>query len=152
MTLAVLSGGGLFLHQFLERCEVFLVVNHLALSGVSVVDTSLEVCLDLVADNLHRTINQSVLLGEVLVNDSQCCREPAVWELVCVDATDAARNLIGNGKMTGTIKQDALGMARVLALLADNALAGKALLTGTEDYPVDDGVAKIRIPYEKYLG
>ena len=69
-----------------------------------------------------------------------------------VDATDAARNLIGNGKMTGTIKQDALGMACVLALLADNALAGKALLTGTEDYPVDDGVAKIRIPYEKYLG
>lgn len=69
-----------------------------------------------------------------------------------VDATDAARNLIGSGKMTGTIKQDAQGMAQVLAKLAANALGDGELLAGTEDYNIDADVAKIRIAYEKYLG
>ena len=31
-----------------------------------------------------------------------------------VDATDAARNLIADGKMVGTIKQDAEGMAEAI--------------------------------------
>lgn len=69
-----------------------------------------------------------------------------------VDATDAAVNLIKEGKMAGTIKQDAEGMAKALALLAKNAIDGKDLLDGTDDYIKDEGVAKIRIPYEKYLG
>ncbi len=69
-----------------------------------------------------------------------------------VDATDAAVNLIKNGKMAGTIKQDAESMAKVLALLASNAISGKALLDGTDDLHKDEGVAKIRIAYEKYLG
>ena len=70
-----------------------------------------------------------------------------------VDATDAAKDLIGNGKMAGTIKQDAEGMATALALVAGNALdEGKALLDGTGDYSVDKDVAKIRIAYAKYLG
>jgi len=69
-----------------------------------------------------------------------------------VDATDAAVNLIKEGKMAGTIKQDAEGMAKALALLAKNAIDGKCLLDGTDDYTKDEGVAKIRIPYEKYLG
>jgi methyl-galactoside transport system substrate-binding protein len=72
-----------------------------------------------------------------------------------VDATDAARNLIGAGKMAGTIKQDAADMAAVLAHLSANAVAGKSLLDGiegNEDYAMDADVAKIRIAYEKYLG
>ena len=69
-----------------------------------------------------------------------------------VDATDAARNLIGGGKMTGTIKQDAQGMAQLLAKLAANAVGGGGLLDGTEAYHRDANVAKIRISYEKYLG
>ena len=69
-----------------------------------------------------------------------------------VDATDAAVNLIKNGKMAGTIKQDSESMAKVLALLANNVVSGKALLDGTDDLHKDEGVAKIRIPYEKYLG
>ena len=35
-----------------------------------------------------------------------------------VDATDSAQQLIANGTMTGTIKQDAEGMAECIALLA----------------------------------
>ena len=69
-----------------------------------------------------------------------------------VDATSAARDLIRSGKMTGTIKQDAQGMAQLLAKLAANALGEGGLLDGTEGYQRDANVAKIRIAYEKYLG
>lgn len=69
-----------------------------------------------------------------------------------VDATDAAKELIKDGKMTGTIKQDAEGMANALDHLVENALNGKPLLDDTDDYNVDSNVSKIRIPYAVYLG
>ncbi len=70
-----------------------------------------------------------------------------------VDATDAAKDLIKNGKMAGTIKQDAEGMAEAIAHIANNALdENKSMLDGTDDYTVDENVAKIRIAYAKYLG
>ena len=70
-----------------------------------------------------------------------------------VDATSAAQQLIKSNKMTGTIKQDAKGMAEALSLMAKNGLAsGAKLLDGTDKYDVDSGVAKIRIAYSKYLG
>lgn len=69
-----------------------------------------------------------------------------------VDATDAAKDLIKKNKMAGTIKQDAEGMAKALALLAQNALDDKDLMDGTKDYNVDKKVDKIRIAYGKYLG
>ena len=70
-----------------------------------------------------------------------------------VDATDAAKDLIKNGKMAGTIKQDAEGMAEAIAHIAKNTFEeGKSLLDGTDKYSVDENVAKIRIAYAKYLG
>ena len=69
-----------------------------------------------------------------------------------VDATAAAQELIKSKKMAGTIKQDASGMAEALHLTAENGLAGRSLLSGTEKYDVDSDVAKIRIAYSKYLG
>ena len=70
-----------------------------------------------------------------------------------VDATQAAQELIRNKKMTGTIKQDANGMAEALCILASNGIdEKKALLDGTDKYSVDKDVAKIRIAYSKYLG
>ena len=42
-----------------------------------------------------------------------------------VDATDAAKQLIADGKMTGTIKQDAEGMAEAIAFLTQNVAEGK---------------------------
>lgn len=69
-----------------------------------------------------------------------------------VDATEAAVALIRDGKMTGTVKQDAAGMAKALALLAANATEGKALMDGTGAFSVDETVRKIRIPYAKYFG
>lgn len=70
-----------------------------------------------------------------------------------VDATEAAKDLIINGKMTGTIKQDAQGMAQAILHLCSNALSGTAnLMDNTHVYNVDDDVNKIRISYAKYLG
>lgn len=69
-----------------------------------------------------------------------------------VDATEAAVALIRDGKMTGTVKQDAAGMAKALALLAANATEGKALMDSTGAFSVDETVRKIRIPYAKYFG
>lgn len=69
-----------------------------------------------------------------------------------VDATDAAKELIKKGKMTGTVKQDAVGMAQALVHLAQNGLSGKDLLEDTDDYHIDEDVDKVRIAYSKYLG
>lgn len=69
-----------------------------------------------------------------------------------VDATEAAKSLIKDGKMAGTVMQDANGMARALSLLARNAQGGKGLMEGTGELSVDEGVNKIRIAYGKYLG
>jgi len=71
-----------------------------------------------------------------------------------VDATDAAKELIANRKMSGTIKQDAEGMAKAIAKLSVNGLSadGPGLLSGLDDYIIDSGVSKIRIPYAKYTG
>lgn len=70
-----------------------------------------------------------------------------------VDATEAAKDLIKSGKMTGTIKQDAVGMAEALITLCSNGLSSSAsLMDNTAMYNVDERVNKIRIPYSKYLG
>ena len=70
-----------------------------------------------------------------------------------VDATSAAVDLIKKGKMTGTIKQDAEGMAKAVTKIAENSLSeDKKLSDGLEDYNVDKDVFKVRIPYSKYLG
>ncbi len=70
-----------------------------------------------------------------------------------VDATDAAKQYISDGKMTGTIKQDAEGMAKCIATLTTNASDGKSLMEGTDSYNVDDEITnKIYIPYGIYTG
>ncbi len=70
-----------------------------------------------------------------------------------VDATAAAIDLISKAQMSGTIKQDAEGMARVVGVVAKNALEeGKALTAGLENENIDKSVLKIRIPYSKYTG
>lgn len=68
-----------------------------------------------------------------------------------VDATDSAKALINAGKMTGTVKQDAEGMAKTIVDMAQNALGGKDFfegLTVNKDADVD----KVRIPYQPYTG
>ena len=70
-----------------------------------------------------------------------------------VDATDAAKTLIKNGQMAGTVMQDAKGMAKALLHLAKNATTdGRELMADTNDFTIDEAVQKIRIHYEKYVG
>lgn len=69
-----------------------------------------------------------------------------------VDATDAAKSLIAKGKMAGTIKQDAEGMADAIIRIVKNASSGEDLLFGMDEFDIDKEAKKIRIPYAKYLG
>ena len=70
-----------------------------------------------------------------------------------VDATDAAQKLIADGKMVGTIKQDAEGMAACIAQLTQNTADGKELVDGVEKDMISEKVAnKIFIPYGIYTG
>ncbi len=69
-----------------------------------------------------------------------------------VDATDSAKQLINEGKMTGTIKQDAEGMASTILNLVSSVKNGGNLMDNTSSFNVDEGVAKIRVPYATYTG
>ncbi len=69
-----------------------------------------------------------------------------------VDATDSAKALIADSMMSGTIMQDAQGMADTISTLVGNIGAGEDLMANTDSYNVDDGVAKIRVPYGIYTG
>ena len=69
-----------------------------------------------------------------------------------VDATDSAKALIKAGNMTGSIKQDAVGMASTINTLVKNVQDGAELMANTDQFTVDDDVAKIRVPYQMYDG
>ena len=64
-----------------------------------------------------------------------------------VDATTVAVEAINAGKMTGTVLQDAVGMARTIMALAQNVANGQDVFSNTGSYNVDRGVNKIRVPY-----
>ena len=67
-----------------------------------------------------------------------------------VDATDSAKALIKAGNMAGSIKQDAVGMASTINTLVKNVQDGAELMANTDQFVVDEGVAKIRVPYAMY--
>lgn len=69
-----------------------------------------------------------------------------------VDATDVAKELIGAGRMTGTIKQDAVGMADAVATITANLAEGKPMFENlNESYTIIDDWM-VAIPYAMYTG
>ena len=68
-----------------------------------------------------------------------------------VDATDAAKEKIADGSMTGTIKQDAEGMANTIAAVVQNYQGGKATFDGVDSNNVV-GTWRVNIPYATYTG
>ena len=67
-----------------------------------------------------------------------------------VDATDAAKEKIADKSMTGTIKQDAVGMAEAVVLIAKNLTEGKNAFEGVNGDL--EGTWRINIPYAPYTG
>ena len=68
-----------------------------------------------------------------------------------VDATDAAKEKIADGSMTGTIKQDAEGMANTIAAVVQNYQGGKATFDGVDSNNVV-GTWRVNIPYATSTG
>ena len=67
-----------------------------------------------------------------------------------VDATESAKVLIHNGRMTGTVLQDANKMGLTIAQMCDNILKGRDMLDGLDDIPIDTNCRKLRIHYAEY--
>lgn len=68
-----------------------------------------------------------------------------------VDATDAAKEKIADGSMTGTVKQDAVGMAKAVQVIAQNLINGKPTFDTLDSENVV-GTWRINIPYSAYTG
>ncbi len=68
-----------------------------------------------------------------------------------VDATDAAKEAIGKGTMTGTIKQDAEGMANTIAQITSNYLTGADTFADVDASNVV-GTWRVNIPYATFTG
>lgn len=68
-----------------------------------------------------------------------------------VDATEAAVKAIGEGSMTGTIKQDGEGMATAICTMVENMTGGKDKFEGLDAENVV-GTWRINIPYSVYTG
>ena len=68
-----------------------------------------------------------------------------------VDATDAAKEAIGKGTMTGTIKQDADGMADTIAQVTENYMTGADTFAEVDTANVV-GTWRVNIPYGTYTG
>ena len=68
-----------------------------------------------------------------------------------VDATDAAKEAIGKGTMTGTIKQDAEGMANTIAQISENYMTNADIFAEVDAENVV-GTWRVNIPYATYTG
>ena len=69
-----------------------------------------------------------------------------------VDATEAAQAAIKEGSMTGTVKQDAVGMADAVTTIAKNLVAGADAFSGMNSAYEVVGSWRINIPYSAYNG
>lgn len=69
-----------------------------------------------------------------------------------VDAVQNAKDAIAAGSMTGTVAQDAVGMASSIVTLLQNFANDGDLMSSTGDMKVDPDSAKVRVPYAAYLG
>ena len=69
-----------------------------------------------------------------------------------VDAVDAAKELIAAGRMTGTVLQDAVGMAKAVAQITDNLVKGADKFEGLAENVVIVDNWFVQIPYAPYTG
>lgn len=77
--------------------------------------------------------------------------ESVVIPVFGVDATDTAKDYIAKGTMTGTIKQDADGMAQTIQQITVNFLTGAEKFADVDEENVV-GTWRVNIPYASYTG
>jgi len=96
--------------------------------------------------------NDDMALGaiEVLKNNGYNVEGGKYIPVFGVDATEAAQKAIKAGEMTGSIKQDAVGMAKVTCLIAENLKAGTAPITNIPADYVTVGTWRVNIPYSVF--
>lgn len=98
------------------------------LRSIEVVDPIAEILFHLVADDFHRTVDQSVLLGEWLVHDSQSRRKPPLGKFSGIGAA---------GPVTVDLRAEDVG-GRSRSTLPDIAgveLAAQGVAIGYDDRP-----------------
>lgn len=113
-----------------------------ALSAHSLTNGSIEL---IIANNDDQAIGAIEAMNEEGFNTG---RDGAGYIPVFgVDATTVAVEAIRGGRMTGTVLQDAVGMAKTIVALSQNVAKGQDVFANTSAYNVDAGVHKIRVPY-----
>lgn len=97
--------------------------------------------------------NDEMALGAIAALEEAGYNKPGarVIPVFGVDATEAAKSKIKSGAMTGTVKQDADGMAKAIATIAQNMLSGKDMLDGVDEEN-RVGSWRVNIPYSVYTG
>ncbi len=98
-----------------------------------------------IANNDEMALGAIAALNEIGYNKSGGKTIPVFG----VDATEAAVASINSGAMTGTVKQDAEGMAKSITDIAENMIEGRdKLLNIDKDNVV--GTWRVNIPYSAY--
>lgn len=135
----------------------YLYGNWSAANAKNLMDTALtSFALDngdieiVIANNDDQALGAIESMNEKGYNDGNAAS--GYMPVFGVDATAVAQDAIANGKMTGTIKQDAVGMASGILFLAANVQSGAELMANTDTFNVDEDVAKVRIPYAIFTG
>ena len=130
-----------FLYGNWSSAEATNLMNT-ALSAHSLTDGSIEL---IIANNDDQALGAIEAMNEKGFNTG---REGSGYIPVFgVDATSVAVEAIRAGRMTGTVLQDAVGMAKTILALAQNVAGGQEVFANTGSYNVDAGVNKIRVPY-----
>ena len=124
---------------------------------------SAQAALDYMNTNLSQYNEANGNMIELIICNNDNMAEGAISALEAavfgVDATDAAKELIAAGKMTGTVKQDAEGMAAAIADVVKATGEGTAMAdavaatagTNAEMYSIADGIAnKLFVAYAAY--
>ena len=95
--------------------------------------------------------NDEMALGAIAaLNEAGYNKEGAkIIPVFGIDATDAAKNKIDSGAMTGTIKQDAKGMAEAIVKIANNFIGEMEIFDGVDEENLV-GSWRVNIPYSAY--
>ena len=121
---------------------------------MNLAQTTMEAWLANHGDKIEVVIanNDGMALGAIAALQNQGYNkgdESKFIPVVGVDAVDAAKDYIEKGYMTGSVLQDAEGMAKALYEIGMNLAQDKSAIDGTS-YEFDDTGVAVRIPYQPY--